>query len=320
MDPLTALYVAAALVTIGTPLYFLIRRARRQREKADTATDAVKQAVEEATRPLKTELERISEYIDGLTGELFDKAYALYREYKYPQAIEAFQACFHPATTTSERTALHILIGNCFLSLSELEEAEGHYREAETAARQAKDNEGLAAALGNIGIIYRIKGELDKALEIFEQVLKTERKIGRRWGEANALGSIGLVYQTKGELDKALDYYQQSLKINREIGRKEGEASVMGNIGIVYSIKGELDKALDYHQQSLKINREIGRKEGEAYQLNNIGGIYWAKGEPDRALEYAQQALKIFEEIGAKIEIVETKANIQMAKARKEQK
>jgi tetratricopeptide (TPR) repeat protein len=78
------------------------------------------------------------DYLDGLPqipdekrrGD-FEKAYALYAEQKYREAIPAFEECFSPQATSRERAALHILIGNCFLNLSRLDEAEGHYREAE---------------------------------------------------------------------------------------------------------------------------------------------------------------------------------------------
>jgi len=302
------------------------------------------------------EIKLTIDYVDGLPKappkirDLFNEGQKLEKEYKYLEAIKQYEACFQAETTASQRVALHILIGNCFFSLSELEEAEGHYRQAETAAKEAKDGEGLAAALGNIGLIYQIKGELDKALDYHQQALKTHSEIGYREGEANALGNIGIIYQTKGDLDKALVYHQQALKINREIGRKEGEASQLGNIGIIYrkkgdldkareifdqvlktereigrrwgeanalgnigniyGTKGELDEALDYHQQALKIDREIGRKEGEASQLGNIGIVYHDKGESDKALEHLRQALKIFEEIGAKTEIEIVKRNI----------
>lgn len=274
-------------------------------------------ATEEPQQRIAVALERIAEHLDGLPEappkirDPFLEGRKLQREYKYQEAIQQYQACLQPETTPSQRAALHILIGNCFLGLSELEEAEGHYREAETAAREAGDKEGLAAALGNIGLIYHTRGELDKALDYHQQSLKIHREIGQKEGEASALGNIGIVHGIKRELDKALDFFQQALKINRDIGRKEGEASDLGNIGLIYQHKGELDKALEYHQQSLKIEREIGRKEGQASDLGNIGSIYSYKGEPAKALEHLEQALKIFEEIGAKIEVEKAKQNIQ---------
>jgi tetratricopeptide (TPR) repeat protein len=221
LDGLTILYVLAALVTIGTPSYFTVRWLVRRRRGTDSGIEAVRQIVEEAVRPVKDELARVTEYLDGLPEappkikDPFNEGQKLEKENKYKEAIKQYEACFQTETTASQRAALHILIGNCYLSLSELEEAEGHYKEAETAAKEADDKEGLAAALGNIGLIYQTKGELDKALDYHQQSLKIEREIGRKVGEASHLGNIGLIYQSKGELDKALDYLQPALSIDR---------------------------------------------------------------------------------------------------------
>jgi tetratricopeptide (TPR) repeat protein len=70
--------------------------------------------------------------------------------------------------------------------------------------------------------------------------LKLNEELGRKEGMANQLGNIGIVYQNKGELDKALEYYGKALKLNEELGKKGGIAAELGNIGNVYKIKGEL--------------------------------------------------------------------------------
>jgi len=108
------------------------------------------------------------------------------------------------------------------------------------------------------------------------------------------LGNIGLIYSAKGDLDSALKYLKEALKIHREVGYKQGEASGLGNIGLIHSDKGDLDSALKYHQEALKIDKEIGYKQGEASDLGNIGLIYRDKGDLDSTLKYLKEALKIF--------------------------
>jgi tetratricopeptide (TPR) repeat protein len=205
-------------------------------------------------------------YVDGLPDappkikNTFLEAQNLEKENKYREAIKLYEACFQQEVTTSQGAALHILIGNCFSSLSEMEEAEGHYRQAENLAKEGNDQRGLSAALGNMGSVYQAKGELDKALQQYQQALDIHRDIGNREGEANALNNMGVMYQTKGELDKALQQYQQALDIHRDIGNREGEAYVLNNMGIVYGIRGELNKALEHSQQALYIFEEIGAR------------------------------------------------------------
>ena len=285
MGIVTIIEILAAVIGIPVAIfgaYVGVRQLLKWRNERKGQQSTNEQGITLAVPPpppgmTHAEIKLTIDYVDGLPDappkikDPFNEARKLEKAYKYREAIKQYEYCFQPETADSQRAALHILIGNCYASMSELEEAEGHYMEAEMAAKEANDNEGLAAALGNMGIVYK----------------------------------------TMGELDKALDYHQQSLNINKEIGQKEGEASDLCNIGNNFHIKGEPDKALDYHQQSLKIEREIGRKEGEARQLGNIGLIYETKGELDKALEYHQQSLEIFAEIGAKIEIEKTKRNIQ---------
>merc|ERR1712178_446432 len=79
---------------------------------------------------------------------------------------------------------------------------------------------------------------------------------------ARSLGDIGTVYKNKGNYDEALMYYQKSLKIKyRVYGVDESEVETEGNshiasslhsIGIVYREKGNYDEALMYYQKSLK--------------------------------------------------------------------
>lgn len=272
---------------------------------------------------IDTKLGRIVEYFDGLphaapaVREPFEKGLEHYEKAEYREAIKHFEASFQDEATDSNRAALHLLIGNCFISLSELKEAEGHYRQAEALATQANDQQGLAAAQSGMGLVYRHRGELDLALEHHQKALEIARDIGHRQGEATDLGNIGLVYHRKGELDLALEHHHKALDIHRDIGYRQGEATVLGNMGLVYRRKGELDRALEHHQKALEIDREIGYRHGEANDLGNMGLVYLGKGDPGKAGEYLAQALHIFEEIGAKPSVKSVKRAIQeMEKAK----
>ncbi|MBW1616577.1 MAG: tetratricopeptide repeat protein [Deltaproteobacteria bacterium] len=183
-----------------------------------------------------------------------------------------------------------------------------------SAVKKSNDKEAEAVFLGNVGFIYANKGELDKALEYYEQALDITKEIGYKEGEANQLLNIGNIYANKGELDKALEYYEQALDITKEIGYKEGEAINLGNIGNIYANKGELDKALEYYEQALNIDKEIGYKKGKANCLLNIGNIYYNKGESEQALEYYEQAEDIFKKIGTQSELKIARNNIKIAR------
>ena len=173
------------------------------------------------------------------------------------------------------------------------------------------DKEREAIAMGNMGVVYQIKGELKKALEYYERALKLLEELGIKEGiAAAAITNIGNVYNTKGELEKALEYYEKALKLFEELEIKEGIATVLINIGNVYRSKGELDKALEHYEKALKLDVRLGIKGGIARDLGYIGNVYNTKGELDKALEYCEKALKLDEELGRKEGIAVNLGNI----------
>ncbi|MBE9594054.1 MAG: tetratricopeptide repeat protein, partial [Proteobacteria bacterium] len=116
-------------------------------------------------------------------------------------------------------------------------------------------------ALNSIGIQSYIWGELEQALYAWNHLLERTKDKDKGW-ESTARRNVGNVYRIKGELDNALEYYGKALKLDEELGRKEGLTAALGNIGTVYLIKGELDKALEYHEKALKLDEELESKEG----------------------------------------------------------
>jgi tetratricopeptide (TPR) repeat protein len=93
------------------------------------------------------------------------------------------------------------------------------------------------------------------------------------------LGNIGLIYKAKGDSDTALKYHQDALKIHREIGYKQGEANQLGNIGLIYSDKDDSDTALKYLQDALKIIKEFKMAHGKDIILNAIKELEIHKGD-----------------------------------------
>ena len=193
-------------------------------------------------------------------------------------------------------------IGVVYRIKGELDKALEYQEKVLKLSKVLGDKEGVATALGEVGIIYNEKGELDKALEYHQKALKMDEDMGRKSVMAADYGEIGVVYGIKGEFDKALEYQEKALKVNEELGNKEGLANDFGNLGNTYRDKGELDRALEYFEKALKLNKELEMREGIANQLGNMGTVYGLKGELDKALEYFEKALKIDEEIGRKRE------------------
>jgi tetratricopeptide (TPR) repeat protein len=185
------------------------------------------------------------------------------------------------------------------------------YQEKALKLNEKLDNkEWMATALREIGIIYNEYGELDKALEYHLKALKLDEEMGRKGVIAADYDEIGVVYREKRDFDKALEYQEKALKLGEDAGNNEGIANAFGNLGNIYRDKGELDKALEYFERALKLNEKFEMIEGIANQLVNKGTVYGIKGELDKALKCFEKALKIFRELGARIGTAQTLMNV----------
>lgn len=229
---------------------------------------------------------------------LFDSGLNLMQEHRYGNAIDSFRSCLGSETKQNNQVTLLTLIGNCCLSAGRLKEAEESFKDANVIAEELNDKEMLSAILGNMAIVFRIKGELDKALEYSQLSLNILKELGNREGEAGVLDNMGIIHRIRGQLDKAMERFQLSLKIHREIDDRKGEASVLGNMGNVYRVNGDLEKALEHYEIALKIHEEVGNREGEANNLGSIGIVYAEKDQSDKAMYYLQLALMVHREIG----------------------
>ena len=80
------------------------------------------------------------------TTARLQEALQLQAQHKEREAIDALYEAFRRDLEPTAKAQLHILTGTSFLNLSQLEEAEGHYRQALTVSLDAGDAKGQADA------------------------------------------------------------------------------------------------------------------------------------------------------------------------------
>jgi len=169
-------------------------------------------------------------YVDGL-GEnpLFEHSFSMGQRYeeesRFSEATKEYEECLsHPKATDENKVAANILMGNCHYRLSKLKDAQNSYEEALSISKRVKDKgerlRGRAAALGNIGLIYKGLGKPDDALKHLKETLGIHRRIGYEQGVASDLGNIGVIYSDLGKPQDALKHLKEALGIFKGIGAK----------------------------------------------------------------------------------------------------
>ena len=110
-----------------------------------------------------------------------------------------------------------------------------------------------ASAINNKGVLAQIQGDIEKALNYFNEALLIYKKLGKKDVVASSYNNIGSIYFNLGENAKALDYFQTSLKIHQELNNKLGIAGCYNNIGFQLAHQGNIQKAIEYFNNSLAI-------------------------------------------------------------------
>ena len=170
-------------------------------------------------------------------------------------------------------------------------------------ANLAREVEG--AALGNLGAAYDELGQLDKAIEYFDQARVIAREIGDRQLEGKSLGNLGIAYANLGQYGalrlyaKAIICCEQALVISREIGDRQGEGNALGSLGVAYFSLGQYNKAIEHQAEALVIARKIGNQQGEGNALINLGAAHLFLSPPAAAAarEQLQAAARVFDTI-----------------------
>jgi protein O-GlcNAc transferase len=182
-------------------------------------------------------------------------------------------------------------LGHRLTRLGKLDEAEAAYRRVQALGEAENDKGAVAAAYGNLGILYWTRGNLDGAEAMFRQSLEIEEAVGHNQGMADQYGQLGLLYQTRGDLGQAEAMYHKALDIDETLGRMEHMSTEYGNLGVIFQIQGDLDQAEAMHLKALKIDATLGRKRGMATQYSNLGILYKNRGDLVRAETMSRNAL-----------------------------
>ena len=121
--------------------------------------------------------------------------------------------------------------------------------------------------------------------------------VDNRIGEADRLRQQGKEQFQMGQVEVALQSWQQALKLYRETKNRQGEGKAIHNLGVVFGSRGHYQQAIDYFEQSLVIARELGNRDHERLALNYIGLILERQHKLDLAIGSYRQSINVSESI-----------------------
>lgn len=269
-------------------------------------------------RHLLKKRQRVGEtpYLNGLVKLLPREKNILLNEAlradKYEEAVVKFKLLLSQAINDGERCAFLSLIGINQARSGSTREAEETFLEMIRIAEEANLREALPSAYANLGMLYQVRGDADRAVDFSQRSLKLADEMYNTKVKIAVLINIGNVYlRIFNRPQQALKAYEGSLELIQQVDDRVNKAYALGNIGVAYQMMGNLERALELFQQTLGLTKGVKNlKEVYANALAGIGNIWRARGNPQKALDYHERSLRVNEEIGNPLGRAEALHNI----------
>ena len=155
-----------------------------------------------------------------------------------------------------------------------------------------------------------IRGDLNRALSNYKNLLEISRRIGIDVGEQTMYLNIGNVFRQRGDTGNALEYYERSLAMAKELldDAKQGDmdetdamdriASAYHNIALVQMDRENYDDSMQKLEDALALDQTIGNMRGIARRHDAMGLVMMKQGRNSQARSMFEEAKRIAEEHG----------------------
>lgn len=262
---------------------------------------------------LKLEQYKCAVYLESDTDEYADSIHAQGKFYLRLEDFQSSQRLYQEALQYFESSGNTVQRGHVLISMAgwyffrnQLNEA----LESLTRSETLLDSNPalLVKCLDNQGLIYRLWGEFDTALNKYQQALQVVVDRDTEWALRLHVGDMFIaledpmgaleVYEDLLEETTAVSNEQQKHRQQQPIERIMGMQGVlMHNIATIHVDQGDYDQAMEEFRQALRLKKSApgGEHNPEvAKTLNSMGALYAGVfDEKMHALECFQQALLI---------------------------
>lgn len=181
-------------------------------------------------------------------------------------------------------------IGYARWRIGDLQAAIDAYQEALPFLRRARWQAAESAALRAAGVALAQAGEPEQAAGRFRRALSLDRKLGNRAGETTSLANLASLSLDLGRLREAERRHEETIVAAAEIGKRHLEAVILVNLGVVRREMGRLDDARATLGRALAAGRDAGSPYVEAIALESLALVHLECGGNEEALPVLSEA------------------------------
>ncbi|KAL3823081.1 hypothetical protein ACHAXA_011133 [Cyclostephanos tholiformis] len=299
---------ASILIAMGG-LYYKLNNVQLELEKYNEALTVYQEALGQDHPHVAGTMKNIGMVLaeQGQLDEAMSKFQEARKIYKTINERKGDGPCCDVASALS-------CMGNVHYRQGELEDALRFYGEAlsiyKSASKRAQEMGGhsrlalqdVASTLKIMGMVHTKRGELDLAMNCFQDAIDIMRQ---NFNEKTSgplvtsiLSRIGGIFSKMGKLEEAMSHYHEAYDLaTRTYGTTDHPdvAQVLHYIGGIHQRSGKLDEAMRCYKNSAKIYQiTLGRNDPiVATTLVCIGSVHYIEKNLDGAMNYYKEALRI---------------------------
>ncbi len=237
------------------------------------------------------------------SAQIFAGALVLWSEENTKEALNEHERLAREASPEwySERE-VEILIakGRCYLDLSELSSASICFMQALELSKTRGDHSRLAFLLDLLGLVHRRRGELDSAMNYYNEGKEIARVSGNLVQYANTLNNLSNVLRLKGNIEEALRTCKYALKLRKKLVQehKASEKAVvlsLNTLGLIYIDSGDYVQAEQNLREAIDASTHARDTRNIAMGKLRLGRVHFAREEYDQAQIFFEEARKLSE-------------------------
>jgi len=212
---------------------------------------------------------------------------------KYEMALSSFETVFSIAEHTRDRNMKAEALRQIANSKTQLGKWEAALENYKQSLAIGGDYTQMGLVYICIGDGYFRKGELNEAMEHFQEALKIGQKSGDLRVIGDASNGLGTLASIRHDFDEAIRDYQVSLNSYNKLGESHYVAQTYLNLGVTHFKKDEIDIADSYYEESLKISERCGYSRLTAYIYLNRAEVYIGQLKLDKAITFCERAFQM---------------------------
>lgn len=165
-------------------------------------------------------------------------------------------------------------------------------------AHKVADLPMIVDALTQIGGLYSMVGQKQKALEIFMRLEPLATLLQDAEKQARVYNGLDSINQELGNIDLSLEYCRKTLEMYQAANYTIGAAQIYGRLAGIQTRLGQYTEALRNYERALAFFQQNGMTRNTYYALSDIGELYAAQGNDDLATKYFRQAQSLMDASG----------------------